>query len=77
MGLAAVEEALDAERRSLIHANERRLRRYLKAAQEWSEAWPEISRNIAGKPLLEAHKILVARAERFLPFQAAEENHDG
>jgi hypothetical protein len=64
---ADLEVALDAERRELIHANERRLDSYMKAAADWVNAWPEVSAEIASLPLKEAHAILVARAENLLP----------
>ncbi len=68
-GRAALETALDAERRALIHANERRLQRYMDAAKEWAAAWPGIGDEVAGLPLKEAHRRLVAHAEALLPFQ--------
>jgi hypothetical protein len=68
-GRDALEAALDTERRELIHANERRLTRYMDAAKEWAAAWPEISGEVADLPLKEAHGTLVAYAERLLPFQ--------
>ena len=39
-GADALEAALDAERRSLIHTNERRLERYRQAAAAWADRWP-------------------------------------
>ncbi|PYJ70244.1 MAG: hypothetical protein DME76_06240, partial [Verrucomicrobia bacterium] len=38
-GQARLEEALDAERRTLIHANEQRLARYREASKAWATAW--------------------------------------
>lgn len=70
-GIEAIETALDAERRTLMHRNEARLRAYLEAAQLWREAWPEIERAIAGMPLTEAHTVVVERAKRLLPCQPA------
>ncbi|MFO0985098.1 MAG: hypothetical protein U1E76_25790 [Planctomycetota bacterium] len=67
-GREAVERALDAERRTLMHANEERLARYLEAARPWLARWPALEREIAGRPLLEAHDIVVRRAEGCLPF---------
>jgi len=67
-GRDVLEAALDAERRELIHANERRLERYMGAAVDWANAWPEISAQIASLPLPEAHAALVTRAEDLLPF---------
>ncbi len=70
-GIEAMEAALDAERRMLMHRNEARLRAYLEAAQVWREAWPEIERGIAGMPLTEAHAVVVERAKTLLPCQPA------
>ncbi len=64
-----LEAALDAERRELIHANERRLECYMGAAADWAHAWPEVSAEIASLPLGKAHAALVARAEDLLPFR--------
>jgi membrane-associated protease RseP (regulator of RpoE activity) len=49
-------------------ANEERLARYLAAAQDWAEIWPEVQRQIERLPLPEAHRLLVSRAEEVLPF---------
>jgi hypothetical protein len=62
-----LEMALDAERRRLIHQNERRLAGYATAAKEWSGCWKEVERKTAGLPLLEAHQILAGFAEKVLP----------
>ena len=67
-GRTRLEEALDAERRALIHANENRLARYREAAQRWAANWPEIERSIGDSPLPQAHEIVVARALELLPF---------
>lgn len=75
-GLAVLEAALDAERRALMHANERRLRRYLAAADAWAARWPAVEAEIAGLPLGLAHAALAARAERVLPFEPPEEPRD-
>jgi hypothetical protein len=71
-GLAGLEAALDAERRELIHANERRLQRYTEAAGDWAEAWPAIAARIEGLPLRAAHKIVVGHALSVLPFRVEE-----
>lgn len=63
----ALEMALDAERRRLIHENERRLAGYAAAAKEWSACWKEAERKTAGLPLSKAHQILVSLAEKLLP----------
>jgi hypothetical protein len=70
-GLEALETALDAERRELMRANERRLQTYLDAARDWAAAWPEVAQAVAGMPLLEAHAVICARAERVLPVTAS------
>jgi len=72
-GIAAMETALDAERRMLMHGNEARLRAYLEAAQVWRDAWPEVERETAGMPLTEAHATIAQRAEDLLPPQPVAE----
>jgi len=67
-GRDGLEAALDAERRELIHANERRLQSYMDAAGAWLDAWPRIDAEVAHMPLREAHATLVAEAEGLLPF---------
>jgi hypothetical protein len=68
-GAAALEPALDAERRRLIHENERRLERHLEAARVWAAAWPALRTEVAGLPLFEAHRRIVERAMGALPFR--------
>lgn len=76
-GKERLEQALDAERRALIRANEERLATYMKAAEEWSATWAYVEKEIAGCSLVEAHEIVVTRAEGLLPFHpAGEPNHD-
>ncbi|MBA7698054.1 hypothetical protein ES703_106728 [subsurface metagenome] len=67
-GREKLETALDAERRKLIHANEKRLKVYMEAASAWSSIWPDVAKEIADCPLMEAHAIIVKRAEKVLPF---------
>jgi hypothetical protein len=67
-GRDALEEALDAERRVLMRANESRLLIYREAMQAWTEGWPGLAAEIAECPLMEAHAIVVARAEGVLPW---------
>jgi hypothetical protein len=67
-GLDALEAALDAERRRLIHANEQRLQRYLDAAEAWKSMWPSVAAEIAGMPLFPAHRVVVERATGVVPF---------
>ena len=72
-GIDALETALDAERRALIHANEQRLSRYFQAATAWTAVWPQVSKEIAGLSLPEAHRIVVRRANGALPFEPSQE----
>jgi hypothetical protein len=67
-GRDALDEALDRERRVLMRADEARLARYRAAAAAWTEAWPGVSREIAGLPLPDAHRIVVERAAGVLPY---------
>ncbi len=68
-GETELEKALDAERRSLIHANEERLKSYMEAAEKWTAVWRrEVASAIADMPLEEAHSVVVAVAEGVLPF---------
>jgi len=75
-GIDVLEAALDAERRAMMHANEKRLRRYLAAAAEWAARWPSVETGIAGLPLGLAHAALTDQAERALPFEPPEEPDD-
>lgn len=65
----SLEEALDRERRDLIRANEERLARYQEAAQDWAALWPDVQRQVEGLSLLDAHRLVAARAEGVLPFE--------
>ena len=67
-GRDKLEEALDAERRSLIHANEERLRIYMEASLKWSAIWQDVEKETEGISLLKAHEIVVRRAKDILPF---------
>lgn len=67
-GRDALDEALDRERRTLIRANEERLARFRAAAEAWAALWPEVTREIADRSLLEAHRIVTSRALEVLPF---------
>lgn len=62
-----LEAALDAERRELMHANEKRLQRYMNASEEWASLWPKLLKKVEGMPLLEAHAIIAIEAEGVLP----------
>jgi hypothetical protein len=68
-GRPRLEKDLDAERRELMRADQRRLSAYMQAAWEWSAVWPEVRRRIAGLPLPEAHEFMVERAEGVLPLE--------
>jgi hypothetical protein len=66
-GRVALEEALDRERRELMHANERRLARYRAASERWFHAWKDLERETEGLPLAAAHARMVERAAALLP----------
>jgi hypothetical protein len=70
-GVDALETALDAERRHLMHANEARLQVYAGAAAAWRDAWPGVEAETEGLPLKIAHERIVRRAEEILPFTPA------
>ena len=76
-GKEKLEELLDAEKRSLIHANERRLAHYMKAAEKWAALWPSLNKGIADKGLYKAHNTIVQRAMDILPFTPPGDNNDG
>jgi hypothetical protein len=75
-GRDQLEAALDAERRECMHANERRLARYIAAAEAWARQWPEVERACGARPLREAHRHIVGQAERWLPFPPAAASGD-
>lgn len=62
-----LESALDAERRAMMHANERRLARFQAAAVRWQAQWPVILQQTQGLSLNQAHRIITKEAETFLP----------
>lgn len=66
-GREEIERLLDEERRALIRKNEDRLDRYVNAAARWGAEWPRVSKELAGRPLAEAHEIMAARAAEHLP----------
>jgi|SRR6185436_847468 len=68
-GRDALDEALDRERRMLMRINEERLARYQAAVEAWAELWPDVQRQMEGRSLLDAHRILTSRAEGVLPFE--------
>lgn len=68
-GRYRLEEALDNERRKLIHANEERLARYIQASESWAALWPELEQEIRDVSLPEAHGIIINRADGILPFR--------
>jgi hypothetical protein len=74
--IETLEAALDAERRRLMHANERRLERYSSAAERWAEIWKEVEKETEGLSLLEAHGIIKKRATGVLPMRLAGDNHE-
>jgi hypothetical protein len=70
-GRERVEEALDAERRGMMRANERRLEAYLDASKAWAAAWPALAADMEGLPLETAHAKMIARAAELLPTRVA------
>lgn len=68
-GLDRLEEALDKERRNLIHANEARLAKYIRASERWSTIWPDLETRMRACSLPEAHELMLAVAEGVLPFE--------
>ncbi len=68
-GREVLEEALDRERRALMRINEERLARYQAAVEDWVKLWPDVQREMEGLSLLDAHRLLTARAEGVLPFE--------
>jgi len=70
-GRDRLEAELDAERRALIHANERRLSRYEAASKSWMGKWPKLAEQIQSLPLREAHHIIVQEAEIHLPMKVS------
>lgn len=68
-GREEIERLLDQERRALIRKNEERLDRYQGAARPWAAEWPRLSKELAGRPLTEAHEMMVARAAELLPHE--------
>ncbi len=74
-GEEALGRALDEERRDLIRRNERRLQRRIEAARPWQARWADLAREISGRPLREAHKIVVQSATGLLP-ETLEKNAD-
>ena len=75
-GREKLEGLLDAEKRVLIHANEKRLAHYMKAAENWNTLWPSLNKEIADKELLQAHHTIVQRAVDILPFTPPGDNDD-
>jgi len=65
-GRDRLEAALDAERRQLIHANEKRLARFEKAAEKWKEQWSALARQLQDLPLAHAHSMVITKAEKYL-----------
>jgi hypothetical protein len=66
-GRDRLEAALDAERRDMIHANEKRLARFFEASLRWQTQWPDILRQTQGLPLTQAHCIVTEEAGKYLP----------
>jgi len=68
-GRDALEQALDAERRDLMRANEKRIGAYLAASAIWQERWKEVQREGELGVLSDSHHRLVGAAEACLPFE--------
>ncbi len=66
-GREALEQALDSERRELMHKNEERLKTYMDAAERWADEWLSLKKEIADSPLEKAHEKILKRAEALLP----------
>jgi hypothetical protein len=47
--------------------NEVRLDRYVEAAARWGAEWSRVSKEMAGRPLTDAHEIMVEAAAAHLP----------
>lgn len=62
-----LEKELDAERRKLMHANEERLSKYGVLSEKWADKWPLVQSLTCGRPLTEAHGIIIKSAEGILP----------
>lgn len=67
-GIQRLEEALDAERRELIHLNEDRLKKYINASEQWLKIWPNVQEEIKKLSLIDAHRTIINRANGVLPF---------
>ncbi len=64
---AEIERLLDQERQDLMRQNQERFARYRSAARAWRREWPRLSKELAGRPLTQAHEMMVARAAELLP----------
>lgn len=65
--LETLESALDAERRQLMHANERRLGLYTSAARSWVKIWKEVEKQTKDVSLQDAHAVIRNKASGILP----------
>lgn len=67
----ALETALDKERREMMHADEKRLERYMEASKKWLKVWLALEKTVKHLPLTKAHDIIVKEilALRLLPFK--------
>jgi hypothetical protein len=68
-GEDALAAALDAEKRSYIKENERRLDRFERSSAQWAHQWPTLSKTIKNLKLTEAHHRLVQAARNILPYE--------
>jgi hypothetical protein len=70
-GREKLEEALDAERRESMRANEERLAAYRAGARALERAWPDIVARMEGLSLPAAHRVFAAAAAPLLPDHVA------
>ena len=73
-GRDELEVALDAERRSLMRANEHRLERYLAVSGKWRAEWNETVAETRFLDLREAHRVIVRKAAELLPTRPGEDS---
>lgn len=66
-GVDRLETLLDAERRTLMKENERRLAVYIEAAGAWRDVWLREASAWAGRGLLKSHEAIVREAAGTLP----------
>lgn len=50
-----------------MRINTERLLKYKEASSEWARAWPQVLVGMNGLSLMDAHKVMVNEAEKYLP----------